>query len=445
VSDTGTTAIKANSVYGAMRALETFTQLVHRLDKQSNNERYLPGVPLTIDDQPEYAHRGLLLDTARSYYPVGDILRQLDGMAMTKLNVFHWHIADSQSFPVMSEVLPRLAQYGAYGPNMIYTKQDIQSVVQYARERGIRVIPEYDTPGHTYAWGLAYPNLIVCSNQQPKWNDVAAEPPSGQLDPTNPESLNLVAKLIKEQATWFTDPYFHVGGDEVNQKCYTQEPHIAKYLEQHKMSVSQLIGEFAQGLHAAVRENHKIPITWEEALREYKVKMGNDTIVQVWKSPSHIKDVLQQGLRVIVSISSHWYLDRGQGDWMWSIDDKDPECDPYRSWQHMYAHNIIQGLEATGNVDRSHPNVLGGEVALWSEKSDAYVLDMRVWPRAGAVAEKLWSGNKDADGQIYNSKDALPRIYKLRHRLLQQGFRADPISMPWCELHPGSCDRYKFE
>ncbi|KAI8054672.1 hypothetical protein BDF22DRAFT_680380 [Syncephalis plumigaleata] len=130
---------------------------------------------------------------------------------------------------------------------------------------------------------------------------------------------------------------------------------------------------------------------------------------------------------------------------MWSVDDKNPECNSYRSWQHMYAHSIIEGFELTGNVDRSHPDILGGEVALWSEKSDTYVLDMRVWPRAGAVGEKLWSGHRDVNGQVYNSRDALSRIYKLRHRLLQRGIRADPISMPWCELHPGNCDRYKFE
>jgi hypothetical protein len=107
------------------------------------------------------------------------------------------------------------------------------------------------------------------------------------------------------------------------------------------MSASRLIGKFAQVLHVAMREDRKISITWEEALREYKVNLGNDTIVQVWESSSHSKDVLQQGLRAIVSISGHWYLNRGQGDWMWSIDDKDPKWDPYRSWQHMYAHNII--------------------------------------------------------------------------------------------------------
>ncbi|KAI9597573.1 glycoside hydrolase family 20 protein [Syncephalis fuscata] len=440
VSDAGVTTITANTVYGAMHGLESFTQLVRRMGKDGNNERYLPGVPLNIEDRPAFAHRGVLLDTARTYFPVSDILRQIDAMAVSKLNVFHWHIVDSQSFPLVSEVLPLLSQRGAYSPQMVYTKQDVQHIVQYARERGIRVIPEFDTPGHTYAWGLAYPDLIVCPNQQPNWMDVAAEPPSGQLDPTKPESLKLVSTLLKEQAKWFPDPFVHIGGDEVNQKCYTNEPHIADYLQKNNMNAAQLIGKFAQELHTAVRSNNKTPVTWEEAVLEYNVQVDKNTIVQVWTNPAHVKEVVAKGLRVITSPAEPWYLDCGQGGWINTAKGGNSWCDPYKTWQHVYNYDPLNGLASSGNTDASHPNVLGGEVAMWTEKVDPLILDMRLWPRAAAAGEVLWSNRRDANGQERTTKDALPRIYKLRRRLAQMGLRPEPINMLWCELHPGGCE-----
>jgi hexosaminidase len=246
--------------------------------------------------------------------------------------------------------------------------------------------------------------------------------------------------LIKEQATWFSDPYFHVGGDEVNQKCYTNEPHIAEYMQQNNLNTTQLIGKFAQGLHTAVRGNKKVPVTWEEALLEYNVNMGKDTIVQVWTNPDHVKDVVTQGFRVIVSPADPWYLDCGQGGWVNTAKGSNSWCDPYKTWQHVYTYNPLNGLEGTGNKDRDHPLIIGGEVAMWTEKVDSMILDMRLWPRASAAGEKLWSGQRDANGQERTTTAALPRIYKLRRRLVQRGFRAEPINMLWCEKNKGDCE-----
>lgn len=170
-NESGRILIHAHSVYGAIRAMETLTMLGVQ-GHDDTDPLILPYTPYRIIDRPRYPHRGLMLDTSRSYFPVQDILRTLDAMAWSKMNVFHWHIIDSQSFPLASEALPQLAQHGAYSPDSIYSRSDVARIIEYARLRGIRVIPEFDAPGHTYIWSASFPHIISCPDVQPNWPDV---------------------------------------------------------------------------------------------------------------------------------------------------------------------------------------------------------------------------------------------------------------------------------
>jgi hexosaminidase len=149
--------LTANTVVGAIRGLSTWTQLV----QQSGGWRVLVNVPFTISDAPRFSHRGLLLDTSRHYFPVDKILRTLDAMETTKLNVFHWHITDSDSFPIVSKTFPRLTEYGAETIHKVYSPEDVKTIVAHAQKRGIRVIPEFDVPGHTASWGFGYPEIVI--------------------------------------------------------------------------------------------------------------------------------------------------------------------------------------------------------------------------------------------------------------------------------------------
>lgn len=163
----------ALSVWGVLRGLESFSQLLHMADDATSLRLNLT----SIEDAPRFAHRGLLLDTARHFMPLDTIRTLLDGMAYTKLNVFHWHIVDDQSFPYQSRQFPELSERAAYHPTQaVYTANDTAAVIEYARLRGIRVLVELDTPGHVRSWGVAHPELLTqCGDD---W--------TGKLGPLNP-------------------------------------------------------------------------------------------------------------------------------------------------------------------------------------------------------------------------------------------------------------------
>ncbi|KAJ1969372.1 Glucosamine-6-phosphate isomerase (Glucosamine-6-phosphate deaminase) (GNPDA) (GlcN6P deaminase), partial [Dimargaris verticillata] len=205
--------LEANTVWGALRGLETFSQLTYTL---SNKQLVIGDLPVAITDSPAYPHRGLMLDTARNYFPVDDIKRTLDAMSYNKFNVFHWHIIDAQSWPVESKFLPDLYLKGAYDSDMTYSHRDVQDIIDYARDRGIRVVPEFEMPGHLSVVHHAKPEIMTCVNSQPHWDLDSAEPPSGQLNPLLPETYTFTQDLVNEYSGLFKDQFFHTGNDEVN-------------------------------------------------------------------------------------------------------------------------------------------------------------------------------------------------------------------------------------
>jgi hexosaminidase len=142
--------IKANTVYGALYAIETFSQIVQW--SPDHHAFVIPNAPWNITDYPKYKHRGLLLDTSRYYYDVKDIYKVIDTMSWNKMNILHWHFIDATSFPYVSKAYPQLADKGSYSPAHRYTADNIRNLVQYAKERGVRVMPEVEAPGHSTSW-----------------------------------------------------------------------------------------------------------------------------------------------------------------------------------------------------------------------------------------------------------------------------------------------------
>lgn len=216
--------ITSQTFFGARHGLQTLSQLIWYDDELAMFRILNEAV---IEDAPKFRYRGLMLDTSRHFFSVAGIKRTLMGMAHSKLNRFHWHLTDSQSFPFRSKYYPQMAQYGAYSSEEVYTPEDVKEVVEYARVRGIQVIAEIDAPAHAgngWDWGPKHGmgELSLCINQQP-WNFYCGEPPCGQLNPKNNNTFLVLEKLYQELLE-LTGPVdiFHLGGDEVNLECWGQ-------------------------------------------------------------------------------------------------------------------------------------------------------------------------------------------------------------------------------
>lgn len=263
--------------------------------------------------------RGLMLDTSRHYFSVESIKRTLVGMSHSKLNRFHWHITDSQSFPLVSKHYPQLAQYGAYSDREIYTTDDVREIVQFAKVRGIQVIPEIDAPAHAgngWDWGPKHNlgDLSLCINQQP-WSYYCGEPPCGQLNPKNNNTYLILQKLYEELLE-LAGPldYFHLGGDEVNLECWQQ--HF------NESDMRTLWCDFMQQAYHRLQIANKgvapkMAAVWSSGLTNYPCLSKNSFAVQVWggsKWPENYQ-LISAGFNLVISHVDAWYLDCGFGSW----------------------------------------------------------------------------------------------------------------------------------
>ncbi|KAJ1814353.1 Glucosamine-6-phosphate isomerase (Glucosamine-6-phosphate deaminase) (GNPDA) (GlcN6P deaminase) [Coemansia sp. RSA 2599] len=431
VPQTGQAKLRAKTVYGALRGLETFSQLLETFA----GKRVVRNTPIHIEDKPVLPHRGISLDTSRNFYPVKDLERTLDAMSYNKLNVLHWHIVDAQSWPVESITNPDLAKNGAYSPSMMYSYADVKGLIKYARDRGIRIIPEFDIPGHTYIVGHTYPDIMSCLNKQPNWDHFAAEPPSGQLNIAKPKATDFAIEIINEYGRLFTDNVFHLGGDEVNRNCWSEDPDVIKYLKDHPgEDVESLLVSFYTKVHEAVHGLKKTAMSWEETLFHSKYVPPKDTIIQTWIDENSIPNTVAKGYRSVASPASSYYLDCGHGAWL-SNWDGNSWCDPFKTWMHIYNFDAFANI--TDPAQRKL--VIGAEVALWSEQSDHTVLDARLWPRASAMAETAWSGKTDAKGHKRTTDEVADRMHNQRFRMVGRGIGAEPMQPLWCARNPGAC------
>ncbi|TRY78500.1 hypothetical protein TCAL_11061 [Tigriopus californicus] len=457
--------IVASTFFGARHGLESLSQMI-TFDPVVKALQIVSRA--SIEDQPKYRYRGLLLDTGRSYMSVDSIRKIIDGLSYDKLNVLHWHMNEQQSFPFVSESVPKLTQFGAYDKSKLYYKEDVQGIVEYARQRGVMVLPEFDAPAHASAgwnWGTEHQEsqLVLC--QQKKWADrdgsLAAEPPSGQLNPTNPQVYELLEKLYGDLLEAFTLPnqtvnMFHMGGDEVNFPCWAMSEDVQNWMRDRGLdsnpeispdSYLRLWSYFQE--HARKRllrvhpgnELEKNIILWTSELAKpnviQKALPTSEYIIQVWCEGTDpwIADLLRKKYRLILSNSDAWYLDCGFGAWVYSGQGPDNNwCSPFKSWKIFYENSPRNLVVNFGMEWKSTKGlVLGGEAAMWSEQADENVVEGRIWPRISAMAERLWSDPTTP------WQEAEPRILQHRHRLVQRGIRADVIQPEFCRQHQGWC------
>lgn len=412
---------------------------------------------LFVCDEPLYGHRGVMLDTSRNYYGVDHLLRLIKAMSMNKLNVFHWHITDSHSFPLLLPSEPKLAERGAYGEDMVYSPEDVKRVVEFGMEYGVRVMPEIDMPAHTGSWAEAYPSIVTCANKfwwpaGSEWSDrLASEPGTGQLNPLSQDTYRVLKKVIGDVTTLFPDSFYHAGADEIIPNCWKSDAAIQSFLAKNG-TLSEILEIFVNSTLPFILSQNRTVVYWEDVILDATINVSTsmlpveNIILQTWNSgPNNTKKVVSAGYRVIVSSSDFYYLDCGHGSFIGNDSQynqppgTDPGnggswCGPFKTWQTIYNYDITYGLN-----EEEAKLVIGGEVALWSEQADPTVLDSRIWPRTSAMAESLWSGNRDETG-MKRYAEATDRLNEWRNRMVTRGIGAEPIQPLWCIRNPGMCN-----
>ncbi|MEX0493827.1 beta-N-acetylhexosaminidase [Raoultella terrigena] len=479
VSAEGVT-LRANTRFGALRGMETLLQLI----QNGAENTAIPYV--TIDDAPRFPWRGLLLDSARHFMPLDAIKRQIDGMAAAKLNVFHWHLTDDQGWRFASTRYPKLQQQASDG--LFYTQAQMKEIVRYATERGIRVVPEIDMPGHASAIAVAYPELMSAPGPYQMERHWGVLKPV--LDPTKEATYAFAEAMIGELAAIFPDSYLHIGGDEVDDSQWRANPAIQKFMRGKGLADSHALqAYFNRRLETILEKHHRQMVGWDEI---YHPDLPKSILIQSWQGQDALGEVAKHGYRGI--LSTGFYLDqpqytayhyrnevvpqglngvdiitdndsaqswsfvmprlkgsavegsftlvKGESGWRGFIDFKGKSRRAVQDIAWLNDNQItfsvdtwmgetrpvltvnddkLGGYFLLGNVRypvsgqrldevpegippvvpdaEQQKNLLGGEAALWAENVAAPVLDIKLWPRAFAVAERLWSAQdvKDSD------------------------------------------------
>lgn len=374
----GSVRLDAPNPLGVLRGMQTFLQLVGKAPAGYG----VPGV--VIEDRPRFPWRGLLIDVARHFMPVDVIKRNLDGMEAVKLNVLHWHLSEDQGFRVQSQKFPRLTEMGSDG--MFYTAADVRDILEYARDRGIRVVPEFDMPGHTTAWFVGYPQLASAPGPFSIERHWGVFNPA--MDPTRETTYEFLDQLIGEMTSLFPDQYFHVGGDEVNGKQWEGNPQIQEFMRLHDLKKSHdLQAYFNQRVQELVKKHGKIMAGWDEVLHP---DLPKEIVVQSWRGQESLARAARLGYKGILSYG--YYLDLMQAaSYHYSIDPLDPDV-------------------AASMTAEEKQRIIGGEACMWGEFVSPESIDGRIWPRAAAVAERLWSPQNIRDvNSMYRRMEAVSR------------------------------------
>ena len=434
----GKVTIKAATANGAMYGLTTLGQLFYK--PESGGAPYTNQAPVSIKDKPSYPHRGINIDISRNFEPPANIKRTIDGLAFNKINRLHIHATDSQSWPLVIPSIPELSAKAAYRPDFVWSVKDLQDVQSYAKARGIEAFIEIDSPGHTATIALSHPDLVAGYNQKP-WATFCNQPPCGQVKLNSQKVDAFFAKILNDLLPRVKpyNTYYHSGGDELNANIYA----LDETVKSNSSAVIQpYLQRFVNNLHKIVRANGMKPMVWEEMILTWNLTLPtSDTLVQTWIDPSSLAAVTEKGYKALFGDYTHWYLDCGYGQWL----DPDPKnaetpikppyadyCSPQKSWRQVYSYDPVSNLTAT-----QKKLVYGGEAHLWHELTDPANLDAKLWPRASAAAEILWSGVKGEKGV---TEDVTRRLADVRERMLGLGFGVSVVQVTWCLQHPGDCN-----
>jgi hexosaminidase len=380
-----TAKLTAPTAIGALRGFSTVAQLI----TPGPNGFELPA--LHVADRPRFAWRGLMLDVSRHWMPVDVVLRNIEAMAAVKLNVFHWHLSDDQGFRVESKRYPRLQQLGSDGH--FYTQEQIREVIAFAADRGIRVVPEFDMPGHASALLAAYPELAGAPGPfaiERRWGIFQPT-----LDPTRSGTFKFLDGFLGEMAALFPDAYFHIGGDEVDDTQWKASPSIQEFERRHNISGSAALqAQFSLKVQEILKRHGKTMTGWDEILQP---GLDRAAVIQSWRGQEALAESAGKGYRSLLSFG--YYLDH---------------LSPAAVY---YANEPLSGAAAGLTAEQS-ALVLGGEACMWSEYVSSDSVDSRIWPAMAAIAERFWSPREVSDVPLMEA-----RIDRIARDLARLGVR----------------------
>jgi len=342
---------------GGLYGLETLLQLL----QADGDGYYFPEI--VIEDQPRFPWRGLLIDVCRHWLPMEVMERNLDAMAAVKLNVLHWHLSENQGFRVESKLFPKLHELGSDG--LYYTQEQIKAVIAYADDRGIRVMPEFDMPGHTTAWFVGYPELAAGPGPFTIEREYGVKDPV--MDPSKESTYQFLDAFWREMTALFPEEYVHIGGDENNGKMWDANADIQAFKKAQGLADNHALQAYfnKRVLEMLTRYQKKL-VGWDEILHP---DMPTNSVIQSWRGTQALIEAAQKGYTSF--LSNGYYIDL---------------CQPA---SYHYLNDPIPAGSPLNDEERKR--ILGGEATMWSEIVTAETVDSRIWPRTIAIAERLWS------------------------------------------------------
>jgi len=404
------------------------------------NEDYslitIDSLPIHIKDSPRFDYRGVMIDTSRHFLKKSTIKRVIDGMVLVKLNVLHWHISDDDSFPMYSPSYPDLAKDASFSPSMIYEKEDIDEIVNYARQRSIKIVPELDTPSHTRAVGLHEPlrDIFTCFNKH-KLVDIEGfaatiiGPPPAVMDPTMDKTYEFIKNIFKDLDEYFKGDMIHLGGDEVLTDCWDERPSIKEYMKKHNIpDYKALLSHYFDRELKIIQEvsPSKKFIQWV-CESDTNIQYGKDVILQYWGKSANLANFSRRfpDNKFILSPNDFAYLDCGyeglKGGNAW--------CGEFSTWAHMYY------FEPT-SFGIHKDKILGGEVCAWGELIDDDDIETKLWPRASAYAAAFWEPPRPPKADLVRLAESLINFSRYLQAL---GIGTSPITGEYCERNTKEC------
>ncbi|MBN1781914.1 family 20 glycosylhydrolase [bacterium] len=353
----GRIELTAPTDLGAIRGLATLLQLL-----DADPEGYFfPCV--SVQDRPRFPWRGLLIDVCRHFMPVDVIKRNLDAMAAVKLNVLHLHLTEDQGFRIECKTYPKLHELGSDG--FYFTQAQIRDIIRYADERGIRVVPEFDMPGHSTSWFVGYPDLASAPGPYTISRTWGIQKPV--MNPVSERIYAFLDGFLGEMCSLFPDAYMHIGGDEAQFEQWEKNRVIRQFMrDQSIRDYHELQAVFIRRIFEKLSYYGKNMMGWDEILHP---DLSDSILIQSWRGREAMLECARKGICTI--LSNGYYIDLIQPAEDHYLNDPAPSDMPLNMEQRKY--------------------ILGGEATMWTEYVTQETVDSRIWPRTAAIAERLWS------------------------------------------------------